>query len=168
MVGAPFLWAYPAFLGCLSRCRLDPQLKLWNLGVHSDVGLGLSLCAVPLLQFGFQRSEEVRSEHWSKGIAWTVIKPVNDKEGANSRHWEWEEFAPNRQEDARHNEETVGLSQYLKTEVQEGKQRVFIWKGKLWKCKGNKISGQCSGAIRVLSGANTTSEEPKIRRYERG
>ena len=36
----------------LSRCGSDSWLKLWKLGVRSDVGLGLSLCAVPLLQFG--------------------------------------------------------------------------------------------------------------------
>ena len=80
----------------LSRCRLDSWLKLWKLGVHSDMGLGLSLCAVPLLQFGSQRSEEVESECQSKVVAWMMIKIVNDKEGTNSRHRRWEEFVPNR------------------------------------------------------------------------
>ena len=93
-------------LGVVSRRRLDSWLKLWKLGVHSDVGLGLSLCAVPLLQFGSQRSEEVGSEHRSKVVARTVIKTVNDEEGTNSRHWGREEFVPNRQEDVEHNEET--------------------------------------------------------------
>ena len=63
-----------------------------------DVGLGLSLCAVPLLQFGSQRSEEVRLEHWSKGIAWTVIKTVDEEEEANLGHQGREGFIPNRQE----------------------------------------------------------------------
>ena len=66
---------------CLSRCRSDSWPKLWKLGVRSDMGLCLSLCAVPLLQFGSQRSEEVGLEHWSKVVAWTVIKTVNDEEG---------------------------------------------------------------------------------------
>ena len=89
------------------------------------MGLGLSLCAVLLLQFGSQRSEEVRSERQSKVVAWTVIKTVNDEEGTNSRCWGREEFVPNRQEDVGHGEEGikvdrsqskstwVGLSQYL-------------------------------------------------------
>ena len=68
----------------------------------------------------------------------------------------------------------VGLSRHgcvsvdIRTKVQEGKRRVFILKGKLQKCERNKISGQCSGAMRVPSGGNTASEEPKIRRSERG
>ena len=77
-----------------------------ELGVRSDVGLGLSLCAVPLLQFGSQRSEEVGSECWSKVIARMMIKTVNDEEGTNSRRWRREEFVPNRQEDVEHDEET--------------------------------------------------------------
>ena len=87
------------------------------------MGLGLSLCAVPLLQFGSQRSEEVGSEHQSKGVARTTVKTVNDEE-TNLRCWGREGFIPNRQEDVRHNEEDikvdrsqskltwVGLSQY--------------------------------------------------------
>ena len=71
------------------------------------MGLGLSLCAVPLLQFGSQRSEEVGSERQSKGIAQTMIEIVNDKEGTNLRHREQEEFVPNRQEDVRHDEEGI-------------------------------------------------------------
>ena len=71
------------------------------------MGLGLSLCAVPLLQFGSQRSEEVRSERWSKVVAWTVIKTVNDEEGTNSRHQRREEFVPNRQEDVKHDKESI-------------------------------------------------------------
>ena len=39
---------------------------------------------------------------------------------------------------------------------------LHIQKGKLQKCKRNKISGQCSGATNVLSGRNTASGEPKI------
>ena len=56
----------------------------------------------------------------------------------------------------------------IQTEVQEGKRRVFTLKGKPRKRKRNKISGQCSRATRVPSGGNTASEEPKIRRSERG
>ena len=62
---------------------------------------------MPLLQFGSQGSEEVRLEHQSKGIAWTVIKTVNNKEGTNSRCQGQEEFVPNRQEDAGHDEEGI-------------------------------------------------------------
>ena len=50
----------------------------------------------------------------------------------------------------------------IRTKVQEGKRRVFILKGKPRKHKRNKISGQCSGAMRVPGGRNTASEEPKI------
>ena len=71
--------------GILSRRGSDSWLKLWKLGVCSDVGLGLSLCAVPLLQFRSQRLEEVGSERRSKVVARTVIKTVNDEEGTNSR-----------------------------------------------------------------------------------
>ena len=89
------------------------------------MGLGLSLCAVPLLQFESQRLEKVRSECQSKVVAQTVIKTVNDEEGTNSRCWGREEFVPHRQEDVGHDEEGikvdrsqskstwVGLSQYL-------------------------------------------------------
>ena len=91
----------------LSRRELDSWPKLWKLGVHSDVGLGLSLCAVPLLQFGSQRSEEVGSERRSKVVARTVIKTVNDEEGTNSRRRRREEFVPNRQEDVEHNKESI-------------------------------------------------------------
>ena len=77
------------------------------------MGLGLSLCAVPLLQFRSQRLEEVGLECWSKVIAWTVIKTVNDKEGTNLRHWGQEEFIPNRQEDVGHDEETRSLSKLI-------------------------------------------------------
>ena len=66
------------------------------------MGLGLSLCAVPLLQFGSQRSEEVGLECQSKVVARTVI----DEEGTNSRRRRREEFIPNRQEDVKHDEET--------------------------------------------------------------
>ena len=90
----------------VSRCGSDSWPKLWKLGVHSDVGLGLSLCAVLLLQFRSQRSEEVRLECWSKVVAWTMIKTVNDKKGTNSRRRRQEEFVPNRQEDVKHDEET--------------------------------------------------------------
>ena len=68
----------------------------------------------------------------------------------------------------------VGLSWHgcvkvdIWTKVQEGKQRVFILKGKPWKHKRNKILGQCSRATRVPSGGNTALEEPKIWRSERG
>ena len=48
--------------------------------------------------------KEVRSERWSKVIAQTVIKTVNN-EGTNLRHWGQEEFVPNRQD-----EETRSLS----------------------------------------------------------
>ena len=59
-----------------------------------------------LLEFGSQRLEEIVSEHWSKVVAWTVIKTVNDKEGTNSRRRGREEFIPNRREDVGHDEET--------------------------------------------------------------
>ena len=68
----------------------------------------------------------------------------------------------------------VGLSQHgcvkvdIRTKLQEGKQRVFILKGKLRKHKRNKISGQCSGATSAPSGGNTASEGPMIWRSERG
>ena len=62
---------------------------------------------MPLLQFRSQRSEEVGLEHWSKGIAQTMIKIVNDEEGTNSRCQGQEGFLPNRQEDVRHNEEGI-------------------------------------------------------------
>ena len=91
----------------LSRHGSDSWLKLQKLGVRSDVGLGLSLCAVPLLQFGFQRSEEVGSERRSKVVARTVIKTVNDEEGTNLRCRRREEFVPNRQEDVEHDEESI-------------------------------------------------------------
>ena len=91
----------------LSRRRSDSWPKLRKLRVHSDVGLGLSLCAVPLLQFGSQRSEEVGSEHRSKVVAQAVIKTVNNEEGTNSRHQRQEEFVPNRQEDVEHDEESI-------------------------------------------------------------
>ena len=42
---------------------LAETLETWS---HSDVGLGLSLCAVPLLQFRPQRSEEVGLERLSR------------------------------------------------------------------------------------------------------
>ena len=71
------------------------------------MGLGLSLCAVPLLQFGSQRSEEVGSEHQSKVIAWTVIKTVDNKERTNLGRRGREGFIPDRQEDVRHNGESV-------------------------------------------------------------
>ena len=71
------------------------------------MGLGLSLCDVPLLQFRSQRSEEVRLERWSKVVARTVIKTVNDKEVTNSRCHGREGFIPNRQEDVEHNEESI-------------------------------------------------------------
>ena len=45
------------------------------------------VCAVPLLQFGSQRSEEVGSERQSKGIARTVIKTIDDEEGTNLGCW---------------------------------------------------------------------------------
>ena len=70
----------------MSRRGSDSWPKLRKLGVCLDVGLGLSLCAVPLLQFGSQRSEEVGSECQSKMVARTMIKTVNDEEGTNSRH----------------------------------------------------------------------------------
>ena len=91
----------------LSRHGSDSWPKLRKLGVRSDVGLGLSLCAVPLLQFGFQRLEEVGSERRSKVVARTVIKTVNDEEGTNSRCRRREEFVPNRQEDVEHDEESI-------------------------------------------------------------
>ena len=94
------------FLLQLSRRGSDSWPKLWKLRVHLDVGLGLSLCAVLLLQFVSQRSEEVRSECQSKVVARTVIKTVNDEEGTNSRLRRREEFIPNRQEDVKHDEET--------------------------------------------------------------
>ena len=50
--------------------------------------------------------EEVRSECQSKGIAWTVLKTVNDEEGTNSRHQGREGFIPNRQ-DVGHDEEGI-------------------------------------------------------------
>ena len=62
----------------------------------------------------------------------------------------------------------VGLSQQecvkvdIRTKVQGGKRRIFILKGKPRKHKRNKISGQCSGAMRVPSGGNTALEEPMI------
>ena len=62
---------------------------------------------MPLLQFGAQRLEEVGSERWSKGVAWTMIKTVNNEEGTNSRCRGQQEFVPNRQEDARHDEEGI-------------------------------------------------------------
>ena len=72
------------FLGLpvLLRCESDSWPKLRKLGVRSDVGLGLSLCAVPLLQFGSQRSEEVGLECWSKVVARTVIK-TSERQGGN-------------------------------------------------------------------------------------
>ena len=69
----------------MSRCGSDSWPKLRKLGVCSDVGLGLSLCAAPLLQFGSQRSEEIRSERRSKVVAQTVIKTVNIEDGTNLR-----------------------------------------------------------------------------------
>ena len=62
---------------------------------------------MPLLQFGSQRSEEVRSECRSKVVAQTVIKTVNNEEGTNSRRRRREEFVPNRQEDVEHDEESI-------------------------------------------------------------
>ena len=62
---------------------------------------------MPLLQFGSQRLEEVRSEHRSKVVARTMIKIVNNEEGTNSRCWGQEGFVPNRQEDVEHNEESI-------------------------------------------------------------
>ena len=103
----PFWKANLFIVIVLSRCGLDSWLKLRKLGVRLGVGLGLSLCAVPLLQFGSQRSEEVGLEHRSKVVAWTVIKTVNDEEGTNSRRRRQEEFVPNRQEDVEHNEESI-------------------------------------------------------------
>ena len=41
------------------------------------------VCAVPLLQFGSQRSEEVGLECQSKEIARTVIKKIDDEEEIN-------------------------------------------------------------------------------------
>ena len=68
---------HPSMRPVLSRCGSDSWPKLWKLGVCLDVGLGLSLCAVPLLQFRSQRSEEVGSECRSKGVACeTTQKPV--------------------------------------------------------------------------------------------
>ena len=81
-----FSYIMDCFPGSLSRRRSDSWPKLRKLGVRSDVGLGLSLYAVPLLQFGSQRSEEVGLEHQSKVVARMVIKTVNDEEGTNSRH----------------------------------------------------------------------------------
>ena len=58
---------------------------------------------MPLLQFGSQRPEEVGLECWSKVVARTV----NDEEGTNLRHRRREEFVPNRQEDVKHDEESI-------------------------------------------------------------
>ena len=91
----------------MSRHGSDSWPKLWKLGVCSDMGLGLSLCDVPLLQFGSQRSEGVGLECWSKGVAQIMIKIVNNEEGTNSRRWGREEFVPNRQEHVEHNEESI-------------------------------------------------------------
>ena len=66
----------------MSRRGLDSWPKLQKLGVRSDVGLGLSLCAVPLLQFRSQRSEEVASECRSKVVARTMIK-TSERRGGN-------------------------------------------------------------------------------------
>ena len=82
-----FLFVFPhcchIFFGmCLSRRGSDSWPKLRKLGVRSDVGLGLSLCAVPLLQFGSQRSEEVRLECRSKVVAQTMIK-ISERRGGN-------------------------------------------------------------------------------------
>ena len=152
----------------LSRCRLDSWPKLQKLGVRSDVGLGLSICAVPLLQFRSQRSEEVGLECWSKVVAWTLIKIVIDEEGTNSRHWKQEEFVPNRQEDVEHNEETRSGSIVNKS----GYKLIFKLKyrrvNKGYYTKGKTVETQCSRATRVPSGGNTASEEPKIWRSERG
>ena len=77
---------------------------------------------MPLLQFGSQRSEEVRLERRSKVIARTVIRTVDDEERTNSGRQGREGFIPDRQEDVRHDEEGdrssskstwVCLSQYL-------------------------------------------------------
>ena len=94
-------------LELVSRCGSDSWPKLRKLRVRSDMGLGLSLCAVPLLQFGSQRSEEVGSECQSKVVAQAMIKTVNDEEGTNSRRRRQEEFVPNRQEDVEHDEESI-------------------------------------------------------------
>ena len=96
------------------------------------MGLGLSLCAVPFLQFGSQRSEEVGSEHWSKGIAQMVIKTVNDEEGTDSRRWGREEFIPNRQEDVGHDEESVKCDRSSSKLIFELKYR-RVNKGYLYK-----------------------------------
>ena len=66
----------------MSKCGSDSWPKLWKLGVRLDVGLGLSLCAVPLLQFRSQRLEEVGSERRSKGVAQTMIK-TSEQRGGN-------------------------------------------------------------------------------------
>ena len=66
----------------VSRRGSDSWPKLRKLGVRLDVGLGLSLCAVPLLQFGSQRSEEVGSECRSKVVARTMIK-TSEQRGGN-------------------------------------------------------------------------------------
>ena len=72
---------HPSMRPILSRHGLDSWPKLRKLGVRLDMGLGLSLCAVPLLQFGSQRSEEVGSEHRSRGVARTMIKTSERREG---------------------------------------------------------------------------------------
>ena len=89
---------------------------------------------------------------------------MNNEEGTNLRCCGQEEFVLNRQEDVEHDEESIKVdrSHDIRTKVQEGKQRIFILKGKPRKHKRNKISGQCSGATRVPSGGNTALEEPKI------
>ena len=68
--------------GILSKRGSDSWPKLWKLRVCSDVGLGLGLYAVPLLQFGSQRSEEVGSERWSKVVAQTMVK-TSERPGGN-------------------------------------------------------------------------------------
>ena len=111
----------------------------WTPDQHSKISefaqtwdlVSAYVCAVPLLQFRSQRSEEVRLERQSKGITQMVIKTVNDEEGTNLRCWGREEFVPNRQEDARHNEKGIKVDRSQSKLVFELKYRRVI-KGYLY------------------------------------
>ena len=108
-----------------------------------------------------------------------IIVPAHPKEDVNAlgedeeKKVVKEEKNRNRQEDVEHDEESIKVDRSQSKSIFKLKYRrvnkgYFILKGKLWKHKRNKISGQCSGATRVPSGGNTASEEPKIQRSERG
>ena len=62
-------------------------------------------------------------EHWSKGVARTMIKIVNDEEGTNLRCQEREGFIPNRQKDVKHDEESIKVDRSQSKSIFELKYR---------------------------------------------